>query len=136
MKQIILCCLSALIGFTSIACERNKSMSILKQYIVNPDGIVSVQFYDKEATVLYKVSTDDIKEIINILNTAKNNKERNDDKMFKMAIPSFDIDIQYSDGHKVNVKLWDNIMYVERIWYQLDIKSIKEIFSRYNKSVK
>lgn len=136
MKQIILCCLSVLIGFTSIACESNKSMSILEQYIINPDGIVSVQFYDKEATVLYKVPTDDIKEIINILNTSKYDKERNDGRMFKMAVPSFDIDIQYSDGRKANVKLWDNIMYADKIWYQLDVKNMKAILSKYNNSMR
>lgn len=135
MKQIILLYLFALIGFTSFACVRNKSMSISEQSIIHPDGIVSVYFYDKESTVRYKIATDDIKTIIDILNTSRYDEERNDGKMFKMTVPSFDMDIQYDNGRKINVKLWDNIMYTDKRWYQLDIQKIKAKLSQYNKSI-
>lgn len=52
--------------------------------------------------------------------------------MIKMVAPSFVIDIQYKDNDEVNIQLWDNIMYVNQTWYQLDIKNIKRMFSEYN----
>ncbi len=134
MKQIIIFCISILITFPLSACERDKSIRILEYYIINPDRIMLVQFFNNTDGNQYKVMNDDIKTIIDILNTAQYDNERNDGRMFKMEVPSFEIEVQYSDDSEVNVKLWDNTMYVNQTWYQLDIKNIKEIFSKYKET--
>ena len=102
-------------------------MTILKQCIINPDGIVSMQFSDNTDTALRTIKHDDIKAITDILNTAKYDDERNDGKMFKMTAPHLRIVIRYSDNSEVNIKLWYALMYVNKTWYKIDIRAIKEI---------
>ncbi|EMB22992.1 hypothetical protein HMPREF9724_01261 [Treponema denticola SP37] len=102
-------------------------MTISKQRIINPDGIVSMQFSDNTDTVLRTIKHDDIKAITDILNTAKYDDERNDGKMFKMTAPHLRIVIRYSDDSEVKIQLWDALMYVNKTWYKLDIRAIKEI---------
>ena len=63
------------------------------------------------------------------MNTAKYDDERNDGKMFKMTAPHLIIEIRYSDDSEVKIRLWDALMYVNKIWYKLDIGAIKEILA-------
>lgn len=46
-------------------------MTILKQCIITPDGIVSMPFSDNTDTALRTIMHDDIKAITDILNTAE-----------------------------------------------------------------
>lgn len=134
MKKIIMFCISVLILFPLFACEKDMSEGTSKQYVINSDGIMSVGFSAHSDGKLHEVLNDDINTIIAILNSAQYDNESNDGKMFKMEAASFEIEIQYIDDEEVNVKLWDNIMYVNQTWYKLDIKNIKEIFSKYNEN--
>lgn len=102
-------------------------MIISKQCIINPDGIVSMQFSDNTDTALRTIKDDDIKAITDILNTAKYDDENNNGRMFKMTAPHLKIVIRYSDDSEVKIQLWDALMYVNKIWYKLDIRAIKEI---------
>ena len=127
MKQVIAFCIFILTTFALSADEEERVMTISKQRIINPDGIVSMQFSDNTDTVLRTIKHDDIKAITDILNTAKYDDERNDGKMFKMTTPQLRIVIRYSDDSEVKIQLWDALMYVNKTWYKLDIRAIKEI---------
>ena len=127
MKQVIAFCIFILTTFTLSADEEDRVMTISKQCIINPDGIVSMQFSDNTDTALRTIKHDDIKAITDILNTAKYDDERNDGKMFKMTAPHLRIVIRYSDDSEVKIQLWDALMYVNKTWYKLDIRAIKEI---------
>ena len=116
-----------LITFALSADEEDRVMTILKQCIINPDGIVSMQFSDNTDTALRTIKDDDIKAITDILNTAKYDDENNNGRMFKMTAPHLKIVIRYSDDSEVKIQLWDALMYVNKTWYKLDIKAIKEI---------
>ena len=49
------------------------------------------------------------------------------DEMFKMTAPHLIVEIRYSDDSKVIIQLWDALMYVNKTWHKLDIRTIKEI---------
>ena len=127
MKQVIAFCIFILTTFTLSADEEDRVMTISKQRIINPDGIVSMQFSDNTDTVLRTIKHDDIKAITDILNTAKYDDESNDGKMFKMTAPHLRIVIRYRDDSEVNIQLWDALMYVNKTWCKLDMRAIKEI---------
>ena len=127
MKQVIAFSMFIFISFALSADRKDSFMTILKQCIINPDGIVSMQFSDNTDTALRTIKHDDIKAITDILNTAKYDDERNDGKMFKMTAPQLRIVIRYSDNSEVNIKLWYALMYVNKTWYKIDIRAIKEI---------
>ena len=127
MKQVIAFSMFIFISFALSADRKDSFMTILKQCIINPDGIVSMQFSDNTDTALRTIKHDDIKAITDILNTAKYDDERNDGKMFKMTAPHLRIVIRYSDNREVNIQLWDALMYVNKTWYKIDIRAIKEI---------
>ena len=127
MKQVIAFYIFIFITFALSADEEDRVMTISKQCIINPDGIVSMQFSDNTDTALRTIKHYDIKAITDILNTAKYDDERNDGKMFKMTTPHLRIVIRYSDNSKVKIQLWDALMYVNKTWYKLDIRAIKEI---------
>ena len=44
-----------------------------------------------------------------------------------MTAPHLKIVIRYSDDSEVKIQLWDALMYVNKTWYKLDIRAIKEI---------
>ena len=127
MKQVIAFYIFIFITFALSADEEDRVMTISKQCIINPDGIVSMQFSDNKDTVLRTIKHDDIKAIMDILNTAKYDDESNDGKRFKMTAPQLRIVIRYSDDSEVKIQLWDALMYVNKTWYKLDIRAIKEI---------
>ena len=127
MKQVIAFYIFIFITFTLSADEEDRVMTISKQCIINPDGIVSMQFSDNTDTALRTIKDNDIKAITDILNTAKYDDESNDGKMFKMTAPHLKIVIRYSDDSEVKIQLWDALMYVNKTWYKLDIRAIKEI---------
>ena len=127
MKQVIAFCIFILTTFTLSADEEDRVMTISKQCIINPDGIVSMQFSDNTDTALRTIKDDDIKAITDILNTAKYDDENNNGRMFKMTAPHLKIVIRYSDDSEVKIQLWDALMYVNKTWYKLDIRAIKEI---------
>ena len=127
MKQVIAFYIFIFITFALSADEEDRVMTILKQCIINPDGIVSMQFSDNTDTALRTIKDDDIKAITDILNTAKYDDENNNGRMFKMTAPHLKIVIRYSDDSEVKIQLWDALMYVNKTWYKLDIKAIKEI---------
>ena len=133
MKQVIAFYIFIFITFALSADEEDRVMTISKQCIINPDGIVSMQFSDNTDTALRTIKDDDIKAITDILNTAKYDDENNNGRMFKMTAPHLKIVIRYSDDSEVKIQLWDALMYVNKTWYKLDIKAIKEILiaSRY-----
>ena len=127
MKQVIAFSMFIFISFALSADRKDSFMTILKQCIINPDGIVSMQFSDNTDTALRTIKHDDIKAITDILNTAKYDDENNNGRMFKMTAPHLKIVIRYSDDSEVKIQLWDALMYVNKTWYKLDIKAIKEI---------
>ena len=127
MKQVIAFYIFIFITFALSADEEDRVMTISKQYIINPDGIVSMQFSDNTDTALRTIKDDDIKAITDILNTAKYDDENNNGRMFKMTAPHLKIVILYSDDSEVKIQLWDALMYVNKTWYKLDIRAIKEI---------
>ena len=127
MKQVIAFCIFIFITFALSADGKDSFMTISKQCIINPDSIVSMQFSDNTDTALRTIKHDDIKAITDILNTAKYDDERNDGKMFKMTAPYLRTVIRYSDDRKIKIQLWDALMYVNKTWYKLDIRAIKEI---------
>lgn len=127
MKQVIAFYIFIFITFTLSADEEDRVMTISKQCIINPDGIVSMQFSDNTDTALRTIKDDDIKAITDILNTAKYDDENNNGRMFKMTAPHLKIVIRYSDDSEVKIQLWDALMYVNKTWYKLDIRAIKEI---------
>ena len=127
MKQVIAFSMFIFISFALSADRKNSFMTILKQCIINPDGIVSMQFSDNTDTALRTIKDDDIKAITDILNTAKYDDESNDGKMFKMTAPHLRIVIRYSDDSELKIQLWDALMYVNKTWYKIDIRAIKEI---------
>jgi len=127
MKQVIAFYIFIFITFALSADEEDRVMTISKQCIINPDGIVSMQFSDNTDTALRTIKDDDIKAITDILNTAKYDDENNNGRMFKMTAPHLKIVIRYSDDSEVKIQLWDALMYVNKTWYKLDIKAIKEI---------
>ena len=127
MKQVIAFCIFIFITFALSADEEDRVMTISKQCIINPDGIVSMQFSDNTDTALRTIKDDDIKAITDILNTAKYDDENNNGRMFKMTAPHLKIVIRYSDDSEVKIQLWDALMYVNKTWYKLDIRAIKEI---------
>ena len=129
MKQVIAFCIFIFITFALSADGKDSFMTISKQCIISPDEIVSMQFSDNTDTALRTIMHDDIKAITDILNTAKYDDERNDGKMFKMTAPQLRIVIRYSDDSEVKIQLWDALMYVNKTWYKLDIRAIKEILS-------
>ena len=127
MKQVIAFYIFIFITFALSADEEDRVMIISKQCIINPDGIVSMQFSDNTDTALRTIKDDDIKAITDILNTAKYDDENNNGRMFKMTAPHLKIVIRYSDDSEVKIQLWDALMYVNKTWYKLDIRAIKEI---------
>ena len=127
MKQVIAFYIFIFITFALSADEEDRVMTISKQCIINPDGIVSMQFSDNADTALRTIKDDDIKAITDILNTAKYDDENNNGRMFKMTAPHLKIVIRYSDDSEVKIQLWDALMYVNKTWYKLDIRAIKEI---------
>ena len=127
MKQVIAFYIFIFITFALSADEEDRVMTISKQCIINPDGIVSMQFSDNTDTALRTIKDDDIKAITDILNTAKYDDENNNRRMFKMTAPHLKIVIRYSDDSEVKIQLWDALMYVNKTWYKLDIRAIKEI---------
>ena len=127
MKQVIAFYIFIFITFALSADEEDRVMTISKQCIINPDGIVSMQFSDNTDTALRTIKDDDIKAITDILNTAKSDDENNNGRMFKMTAPHLKIVIRYSDDSEVKIQLWDALMYVNKTWYKLDIRAIKEI---------
>ena len=127
MKQVIAFCIFILTTFALSADEEDRVMTISNQCIINPDGIVSMQFSDNTDTALRTIKDDDIKAITDILNTAKYDDENNNGRMFKMTAPHLKIVIRYSDDSEVKIQLWDALMYVNKTWYKLDIRAIKEI---------
>ena len=129
MKQVIAFSMFIFITFALSADGKDSFMTISKQCIINPDGIVSMQFSDNTDTALRTIKHDDIKAITDILNTAKYDDESNDVKMFKMTAPQLRIVIRYSDDSEVKIQLWDALMYVNKTWYKLDIRAIKEILA-------
>ena len=127
MKQVIAFYIFIFITFALSADEEDRVMTISKQCIINPDGIVSMQFSDNTDTAFRTIKDDDIKAITDILNTAKYDDENNNGRMFKMTAPHLKIVIRYSDDSEVKIQLWDALMYVNKTWYKLDIRAIKEI---------
>ena len=127
MKQVIAFYIFIFITFALSADEEDRVMTISKQCIINPDGIVSMQFSDNTDTALRTIKDDDIKAITDILHTAKYDDENNNGRMFKMTAPHLKIVIRYSDDSEVKIQLWDALMYVNKTWYKLDIRAIKEI---------
>ena len=127
MKQVIAFYIFIFITFALSADEEDRFMTISKQCIISPDGIVSMQFSDNTDTALRTIKDDDIKAITDILNTAKYDDENNNGRMFKMTAPHLKIVIRYSDDSEVKIQLWDALMYVNKTWYKLDIRAIKEI---------
>ena len=127
MKQVIAFYIFIFITFALSADEEDRVMTISKQCIINPDGIVSMQFSDNTDTALRTIKDDDIKAITDILNTAKYDDENNNGRMFKMTAPHLKIVIRYSDDSEVKIQLWDALMYVNKTWYKIDIRAIKEI---------
>ncbi|UTC58379.1 hypothetical protein ABK01_08975 [Treponema sp. OMZ 305] len=127
MKQVIAFCIFIFITFALSVDGKDGFMTISKQCIISPDEIVSMQFSDNTDTALRTIKDDDIKAITDILNTAKYDDERNDGKMFKMTAPQLRIVIRYSDDSEVKIQLWDALMYVNKTWYKIDIRAIKEI---------
>ena len=127
MKQVIAFYIFIFITFALSADEEDRVMTISKQCIINPDGIVSMQFSDNTDTALRTIKDDDVKAITDILNTAKYDDENNNGRMFKMTAPHLKIVIRYSDDSEVKIQLWDALMYVNKTWYKLDIRAIKEI---------
>ena len=127
MKQVIAFYIFIFITFALSADEEDRVMTISKQCIINPDGIVSMQFSDNTDTALRTIKDDDIKAITDILNTAKYDDENNNGRMFKMTAPHLKIVIRYSDDSEVKIQLWGALMYVNKTWYKLDIRAIKEI---------
>ena len=127
MKQVIAFYIFIFITFALSADEEDRVMTISKQCIINSDGIVSMQFSDNTDTALRTIKDDDIKAITDILNTAKYDDENNNGRMFKMTAPHLKIVIRYSDDSEVKIQLWDALMYVNKTWYKLDIRAIKEI---------
>ena len=127
MKQVIAFCIFIFITFTLSADGKDSLMTISKQCIISPDEIVSMQFSNNTDTALRTIKDDDIKAITDILNTAKYDDENNNGRMFKMTAPHLKIVIRYSDDSEVKIQLWDALMYVNKTWYKLDIRAIKEI---------
>ena len=127
LQQVIAFYIFIFITFALSADEEDRVMNISKQCIINPDGIVSMQFSDNTDTALRTIKDDDIKAITDILNTAKYDDENNNGRMFKMTAPHLKIVIRYSDDSEVKIQLWDALMYVNKTWYKLDIRAIKEI---------
>ena len=127
MKQVIVFSMFILITLTLSADEEDRVMTISKRCIINPDGIVSMQFSGNTDIALRTIKHDDIKAITDILNTAKYDDESNDGKMFKMTAPHLRIVIRYSDDSEVKIQLWDALMYVNKTWYKIDIRATKEI---------
>ena len=95
--------------------------------IINPNNIISIQFSDKIKTVRQEIKNKDIKLIVNILNTAKYDSDFNDGKSIKIIENSLTIWIKYSDNTEVTVKLWNDRIKVNGIWYLLNINEIKKI---------
>ena len=95
--------------------------------IINPNNIISIQFSDKIKTVRQEIKNKDIKLIVNILNTAKYDSDFNDGKSIKIIENSLTLWIKYSDNTEVTVKLWDDRIKVNGIWYLLNINEIKKI---------
>ena len=91
MKQVIAFYIFIYITFALSADEEDRVMTISKQCIINPDGIVSMQFSDNTDTALRTIKDDDIKAITDILNTAKYDDENNNGRMFKMTAPHLKI---------------------------------------------
>ena len=127
MKQVIAFSMFIFITVALSADGKDGFMTISKQCIISPDEIVSRQFSDNTDTALRTIKHDDIKAITDILNTAKYDDESNDGKMFKMTTPHLRIVIRYSDNTKLKIQSRDELMYVNKNWYKIDIRAIKEI---------
>ena len=85
--------------------------------IINPNNIISIQFSDKIKTGRQEIKNKDIKLIVNILNIAK----------YDRVLNSLTIWIKYKDNTEVTVKLWDDRIKVNGIWYLLNINKIKKV---------
>ena len=95
--------------------------------IINPNNIISIQFSDKIKTGRQEIKNKDIKLIVNILNIAKYDSDFNDRKSIKIIENSLTIWIKYKDNTEVTVKLWDDRIKVNVIWYLLNINKIKKV---------
>ncbi|OHU82489.1 hypothetical protein BKN39_05020 [Fusobacterium nucleatum] len=95
--------------------------------IINPNNIISIQFSDKIKTGRQEIKNKDIKLIVNILNIAKYDSDFNDRKSIKIIENSLTLWIKYSDNTEVTVKLWDDRIKVNGIWYLLNINKIKKV---------
>ena len=95
--------------------------------IINPNNIISIQFSDKIKTGRQEIKNKDIKLIVNILNIAKYDSDFNDRKSIKIIENSLTIWIKYKDNTEVTVKLWDDRIKVNGIWYLLNINKIKKV---------
>lgn len=134
MKRLRLSCILIWIVFLLSGCGKERPASSSEQRLINPDGIASVRFSGSSDGAPCTAAQEDIGAIVDILNTARYDDERNDGRMFKMEAPSLTITIRYDGGEEVTVQLWDQLMYVDRTWYQLDrsnADALSELLNQY-----
>ena len=120
MKKILgIAIIIAIICMGLVCCKSNN--------IINPNNIISIQFTDRIKTDRQEIKNNDVKSIVDILNTAKYDKDFNDGKSIKMLENSLTIWIKYSDNTEVTVQLWDDRIKVNGVWYLLNINKIKKV---------
>ena len=120
MKKIFgIAIITAIICMGLVCCKSNN--------IINPNNIISIQFTDRIKIDRQEIKNNDIKLIVDILNTAKYDNDFNDGKSIKMLENSLTIWIKYSDNTVVTVQLWDDRIKVNGIWYLLNINKIKKV---------
>lgn len=120
MKKIFgIAIIAAIICMGLVCCKSNN--------IINPNNISSIQFSDRIKTDRQEIKNNDIKLIVDILNTAKYDNDFNDGKSIKMLENSLTIWIKYNDNTEVTVQLWDDRIKVNGVWYLLNINKIKKV---------
>lgn len=120
MKKIFgIAIITAIICMGLVCCKSNN--------IINPNNIISIQFTDRIKIDRQEIKNNDIKLIVDILNTAKYDNDFNDGKSIKTLENSLTIWIKYSDNTEVTVQLWDDRIKVNGIWYLLNINKIKKV---------
>ena len=120
MKKIFgIAIITAIICMGLVCCKSNN--------IINSNNIISIQFTDRIKTDRQEIKNNDVKLIVDILNTAKYDNDFNDGKSIKMLENSLTIWIKYSDNTEVTVQLWDDRIKVNGIWYLLNINKIKKV---------
>lgn len=120
MKKIFgIAIITAIICMGLVCCKSNN--------IINPNNIISIQFTDRIKTDRQEIKNNDVKSIVDILNTAKYDNDFNDGKSIKMLENSLTIWIKYNDNTEVTVQLWDDRIKVNGIWYLLNINKIKKV---------